>query len=647
MCVYISVTCVYICMQLYGSFYVYQVAKNLKEAEKILIAMGYSPDTSAGHQEFQELKYNGAVNLDLVAKTAADIVVLQCDLDLLIGNARAIANDHNQVTLTDILMARNTPGQCYPDTFDEAIRIATQKQRMYNAARQWPQYENPQPYTQGTKLPPNLSSRETGSGPEYLSPHHKRLIDNGALAHRGSAPHHMQEYTRYSEGDHLTVPVHDNLTRRGSAPHNIQEYTRYSEGDHLTVPVHDNLTRRGSAPHNIQEYTRPENTSSRLADPSYSGGTQYGVPNTHDNLAHRGSDPHDYTKPENTSSNPSYSGGAQCGVPYGESNLQIRPSRLAPANLAHQEGTSVNKLTGHPSSTTEQSISSPEYRTRRSIFSIGSPSDTDESLMASLPRPDIDDLPDPIYEDEAAFTAEKDRYNYAQVVNQSYDCKDLYINPSSNNDYDSMIGLERDVQTLSMESRERYVPTLNEINENKSDEMNKKYSGSFKGKSDSSRSDGTSGAGTSGAGSLNVIVAQQNVGNISQSHYQLGQPEPGYQTGEATGEKEKCKTSPLSSIEEKNEKKGPRSSFGSKEGKGQTSREGEGAGRTTKYISHAGEGGFEVITAIHESASESNLDESKQSLWICDYCTNINPSEITVCDVCGVSNNAHHSKYHA
>jgi len=95
---------------------VYQISKKLNGARFILQAMGYRPQG-----DMQELRIEGEVNADLVAKTAADLVVLQCDLDLLRNNATAIAMEYPEVRLTDILEARSVRNQVYTDTYDDVI----------------------------------------------------------------------------------------------------------------------------------------------------------------------------------------------------------------------------------------------------------------------------------------------------------------------------------------------------------------------------------------------------------------------------------------------------------------------------------------------------------------------------------------------
>ena len=117
----------FIYFQLYSSHYIYKVANKLKGAEKILNAMGYTIP-----QGFNELKYKGQVegevDLKHILRTAADLIVLHCDLDILKGNVIAIRNqDLQQVILTDILKARSIEDQVYQETYEAAVSIANER----------------------------------------------------------------------------------------------------------------------------------------------------------------------------------------------------------------------------------------------------------------------------------------------------------------------------------------------------------------------------------------------------------------------------------------------------------------------------------------------------------------------------------------
>ena len=124
MCVFYLFKCVYVIPQLYSSFYVYQVAKKLNGADKILMAMGYQAPSNRSSRDVDELKIEGEVDLDHVANTAADLVILQCDLKLLKGNAKSIGSDYPSARITDVLEARSMNEQTYRNTYDEAVSRA-------------------------------------------------------------------------------------------------------------------------------------------------------------------------------------------------------------------------------------------------------------------------------------------------------------------------------------------------------------------------------------------------------------------------------------------------------------------------------------------------------------------------------------------
>ena len=122
-------------LQLSSSFYVYQVLWKLpKGAEKILNFMGYKATTS----EMQELKYDGDVNSEQVLETAADLVILHSELDLIKELVRnAIHTSHsdraaNFLTLWNILEVRACTDERYDDTWQRLMKKAYQSQREAN-----------------------------------------------------------------------------------------------------------------------------------------------------------------------------------------------------------------------------------------------------------------------------------------------------------------------------------------------------------------------------------------------------------------------------------------------------------------------------------------------------------------------------------
>ena len=117
----------------------YQVAKKLQGAEKILLCMGYEP-VSGLPNEIQELKYGGEVNTWRVIHTAADLVILHSELDrirdIVLG---AVQSNFVNVTLRDILEARSDPNDTLTTTLQRSlacslVRIRSLKQAQLSQA---------------------------------------------------------------------------------------------------------------------------------------------------------------------------------------------------------------------------------------------------------------------------------------------------------------------------------------------------------------------------------------------------------------------------------------------------------------------------------------------------------------------------------
>ena len=130
-------------LQLSSSFYVYQVLRKLpKGAEKILDFMGYK----ATSHEMQELKYDGEVNTERVLETAADLVILHSELDLikeLIGNAIQ-ASPHPAraaifFTLWNILDVRGRTDERYDDTWQRLMKEAYKESSRPPLSMNWGQ----------------------------------------------------------------------------------------------------------------------------------------------------------------------------------------------------------------------------------------------------------------------------------------------------------------------------------------------------------------------------------------------------------------------------------------------------------------------------------------------------------------------------
>ena len=119
---HLNINCLlFLHFQLSSSYYVYQVAKKLYGAEKILLCMGYEP-VSGSASEIQELKYDGEVNTWRATLTATDLVILHSELDrirdLVMG---AIQSNYINVTLRDILEARGDPNDTLYSTLQRSL----------------------------------------------------------------------------------------------------------------------------------------------------------------------------------------------------------------------------------------------------------------------------------------------------------------------------------------------------------------------------------------------------------------------------------------------------------------------------------------------------------------------------------------------
>lgn len=199
----------------------YQIAKKLRGADKILQTMGYHQPST---HEAQELRIDEEVDLDRVIKMAADLVILQCDLELLKGNARAIASEYSDldVKIVDILQARSVQSQTYTDTFNEAIEIARRRSGGYAPEIAGPGIAGSAGLiSRGAqdlspaeiKYPPSMNRQHVGGGPILQRHHHLDLNPYPS----GGQPHSSPPHAVSDSNKHLDVHG-DSFIRRGSAP---------------------------------------------------------------------------------------------------------------------------------------------------------------------------------------------------------------------------------------------------------------------------------------------------------------------------------------------------------------------------------------------------------------------------------------------
>ena len=199
----------------------YQVLRKLsKGADKILEFMGYKPTS-------QELKYEGDVNIERVLETAADLVILHSELDLIkelvdtaIHESQSDTRVANFVTLHKILDARAGSDEKYEDTW----------KRLMKAAYAPPQDANNQ-LSQSSNL---QSGRPTSDITAY-----GQFLDAKQDARRGSSP----ALNQWS--DIQTTGLGQDLDlRRGSVP-----VLNSSVGHHHNMPLGTAATSSGDCKH--------------------------------------------------------------------------------------------------------------------------------------------------------------------------------------------------------------------------------------------------------------------------------------------------------------------------------------------------------------------------------------------------------------
>lgn len=304
----------------------YGIADKLAGAENILIAMGYQrPPTN---QDSQELRIEGEVDLIHVAKTAADLVILQCDLVLLKGNAKGIASDHPElrVRISDILDARGMKDQTYTDTYEEAIHRATMRQHV----------------SKGVKYPP-------------------RMVSVG---------YSIAEECRFDERQ---------CVRRCRSSEDVLDQTVPGQDGYLgDIPEYSDLDQHRSAP-------CKQNSEGNLLDRS---GRKFSVPRT----------------------------------------------TSMPEENSWDRGFKSNK---------SGAAGTPDSRKESWDIPVTSPTSLENSMAISysqsIPRPNLDDLPEPVFDNEAGFVAAGDFPPPLRHVSSSdMSCEgnrvNLYVNSSSADD---------------------------------------------------------------------------------------------------------------------------------------------------------------------------------------------------------------------
>ena len=175
-------------LQLSSSFYVYQVSKKLARAEHILMFMGYKsirPDS----QEVQELNYEGEVVAKQVLETAADLVILHSELELvkrLVESVLAEPRVATVVTLPQILKARSETTS-YEETWRSLMKIAYTPPQQQAMAYPQQRLDVPAGSAVSQAHPGSQGYlRQTSAGPQYPNQAVRSMCIEGLR--RGSAP---------------------------------------------------------------------------------------------------------------------------------------------------------------------------------------------------------------------------------------------------------------------------------------------------------------------------------------------------------------------------------------------------------------------------------------------------------------------------
>lgn len=563
-----STRCVLFFPQLYSSFFVYQVANKLKGAEKILLALGYSSrqkhppsssNSSLSPNESQELVYKGEVDIDHVAETATDLVILLCNLELLQVDIKPSLHQ-SPILLADIL-------------------------------KTW-------------------RSDSRGSNHEVI--HDPKILSR-----------------RYPNVPG-TVCLHHNLEGRNLQEVDVEKsyYYHIGGGDGTKMTDH-------ASSHTIESEYRTMHVQPMQEGSPYS------------------SKCHDSRAQQETS--------AGSGNLFQKSQPGPVDDRLHnPVNFMNDAGvTYVNE--------------SLQCRKRGESYTTQS-SEADSfpvSLLQDIPRPNIDDLSDPVYSNEAEFSIEKDNF-----VGNSFnsDLLGFVVNPRSDQDAydDSLIG--RDYMIFSPDEATPAKPW--ERNNSSVEEVQ-----THNGRNPQIVAAEEVGTGTSSNRSVSSNLAKRSqsydpdkltdqqckkpllvTGGIYRSDSDLtASHDHMHATGheEGSADTHQGNLNQLSSIVRDKPSK-PRRTGGGQHSPSRTHMQANNKHNEHNVVEHgvwceselheSEQEGFVVVDLCSESsgAEQKKYHESDKSyekvgepsgytsMWTCDYCTNINSKERVECEICGI-----------
>ena len=651
----------------------YGIAEKLSGAKKILMAMGYRrpPTNQTSQDSNQELRIEGEVDIVRVAKTAADLVILQCDLCLLRGNARSLARDNPEfeVKLSDILLARGVANQTYVDTYEGAIARAASRQYHLSSVPERPRISSAGHFG----VPGELSAGSAPAIPEHTRIGHHKVDENQPPplpARQHSSPRKASRLEALSDvTQRPTVPAHsperakrspirmaNNVPaeRRRSSEDILDQNGRYfAEQEYQSapcerdLPAHNMDQRSSASERNLDQYhsapcDRKDGPRGRSGNVGVKGATSMSE-DTHEVLHERQHQQQEH---------------------YQRHHYQQQQQRGPETESGGRKESWESSITSSPMSVTNS-------------MSIS-------SFSQDLPRPDPNDLPDPVFDDETGFDV-GNRYLLRHVSSSDMSCEGnrvgLYVNSSSTNT-DQLLFSPDDSHLenhgkVFCERSENSDPATTNISKTVLNHRLAKHTSTGDGTVESSKRD---------------LLQDKGAGNYRDM------PSDGASDSIGSDGK-KSLTSPLNSIGEKRKRDSPFTSFSDDAASEKTSsrtsvggevvvgrdgrtgggnslekclddagkvegecrprsvhvsekrredytQKGEGATKegatkeeNTKKLADPKE--FEKGAAGTEigksnTAVSHSKGQSEDNQWVCSYCTFINPVDKTICEVCSI-----------
>ena len=260
----------------------YQVAKKLQGAEKILLCMGYERVTSSSTIEVQELKYSGEVNTEKVVRTASDLVVLHSEFDRISDLVKgAIQENYRNVILRDILEARSDLDDTLDITLRKSLscsfqRLRQEKQPQFVQQSQYQSQYGQQPVVMQhlSQAPPLLQSRglQQQIGAELLL-----TVPSAQGGHGGSLQRPQDYYNseafRQSSAPNIQGNVPESRVRQQQPPSPLLQQDRDQQ------QLHDIIA---TCLNSKDQYSKVDKS---MIDKLHARGVSSAGPNCSDNVA--------------------------------------------------------------------------------------------------------------------------------------------------------------------------------------------------------------------------------------------------------------------------------------------------------------------------------------------------------------------------